>query len=61
MSKSLARVIAALQAAGLDARPVEMPAETRTARQAAEAQDARWTRSSSRSCSRAAAGGFTCS
>jgi hypothetical protein len=31
MSKSLARVIAALQAAGLDARPVEMPADTRTA------------------------------
>ena len=37
MSKSLARVIAALQAAGLDARPVEMPTDTRTAKQAAEA------------------------
>lgn len=37
MSKSLARVIAALQAAGLDARPVEMPTDTRTAEQAAEA------------------------
>lgn len=37
MSKSLARVIAALQAAGLDARPLEMPGETRTALQAAEA------------------------
>ncbi|MBP9183233.1 MAG: YbaK/EbsC family protein [Fuscovulum sp.] len=37
MSKSLARVIAALKAAGLDTRPVEMPADTRTALQAAEA------------------------
>lgn len=37
MSKSLARVIAALNAAGLAASPVEMPAETRTAQQAAEA------------------------
>ena len=37
MSKSLARVTAALQRAGLDIRPVEMPAETRTAAQAAEA------------------------
>lgn len=37
MSKSLARVIAALRAAGLDAQPVEMAAETRTAEQAAEA------------------------
>lgn len=37
MSKSLARVIAALQAAGLDAHPVEMPTDTRTAEQAAEA------------------------
>lgn len=37
MSKSLDRVTAALQAAGLDARPLEMAAETRTAEQAAEA------------------------
>ena len=37
MSKSLARVIAALQAAGLDASPLEMPGETRTALQAAQA------------------------
>lgn len=37
MSKSLARVTAALQAAGVDARPVEMPSETRTAQQAADA------------------------
>lgn len=37
MSKSLARVIAALQAAGVDARPLEMPDETRTALQAAAA------------------------
>ena len=37
MSKSLARVIAALRDAGLDSIPVEMPAETRTAQQAADA------------------------
>jgi prolyl-tRNA editing enzyme YbaK/EbsC (Cys-tRNA(Pro) deacylase) len=37
MSKSLKRVTAALAAAGLDARPVEMGAETRTAVQAAAA------------------------
>lgn len=37
MSKSLARVTAALRAAGLDATPLEMPGETRTAVQAAEA------------------------
>lgn len=37
MSRSLARVTAALQAAGLDARPVEMPTETRTAEEAAAA------------------------
>jgi prolyl-tRNA editing enzyme YbaK/EbsC (Cys-tRNA(Pro) deacylase) len=37
MSKSLARVRAALEAAGLASVPVEMPAETRTAAQAAEA------------------------
>ena len=37
MSKSLARVIAALRDAGLDSTPVEMPAETRTAQQAADA------------------------
>ncbi|MGZ9809828.1 YbaK/EbsC family protein [Pseudoroseicyclus sp. H15] len=37
MSKSLKRVIAALEEAGLAARPVEMPAETRTAEQAADA------------------------
>jgi prolyl-tRNA editing enzyme YbaK/EbsC (Cys-tRNA(Pro) deacylase) len=37
MSKSLARVVAALQAAGLDAVPLEMPGETRTAVQAAAA------------------------
>lgn len=37
MSKSLARVVAALRAAGLDSQPVEMPGETRTAQQAAEA------------------------
>ena len=37
MSKSLARVTAALHAAGLDIAPLEMPAETRTAAQAAEA------------------------
>ncbi|MBP6737568.1 MAG: YbaK/EbsC family protein [Rhodobacteraceae bacterium] len=37
MSKSLARVTAALRAAGLDSQPLEMPGETRTAVQAAEA------------------------
>jgi prolyl-tRNA editing enzyme YbaK/EbsC (Cys-tRNA(Pro) deacylase) len=37
MSKSLARVIAALHHAGLTSAPVEMPAETRTAQQAATA------------------------
>jgi prolyl-tRNA editing enzyme YbaK/EbsC (Cys-tRNA(Pro) deacylase) len=37
MSKSLARVTAALQAAGLVAPPLEMPDETRTAIQAAAA------------------------
>lgn len=37
MSKSLARVTAALAAAGLPGRPVEMAAETRTAAQAAAA------------------------
>ncbi len=37
MSKSLARVKAALQAAGLDVLPVEMPGETRTAADAAAA------------------------
>ena len=37
MSKSLARVVTALRAAGLDAQPIEMPGETRTAEQAAEA------------------------
>jgi prolyl-tRNA editing enzyme YbaK/EbsC (Cys-tRNA(Pro) deacylase) len=37
MSKSLARVTAALQAAGVDARPLEMPSECRTAQQAADA------------------------
>ena len=37
MSKSLARVTAALREAGLDAQPVEMSAETRTAEQAAAA------------------------
>lgn len=37
MSKSLARVIAALEAAGIDARPLQMAEETRTAPQAAEA------------------------
>ena len=38
MSKSLARVMAALEAAGETARPVEMAAETRTAQQAAAAE-----------------------
>ncbi|HMO09833.1 MAG TPA: YbaK/EbsC family protein [Paracoccaceae bacterium] len=37
MSRSLDRVCAALAAGGVDARPVEMPAETRTAEQAAAA------------------------
>ncbi len=37
MSKSLARVRAALAAAGITSDPVEMPAETRTAEQAAAA------------------------
>jgi prolyl-tRNA editing enzyme YbaK/EbsC (Cys-tRNA(Pro) deacylase) len=37
MSKSLARVMAALAAAGEDVVPMEMPGETRTAVQAAEA------------------------
>lgn len=37
MSKSLKRVIATLQAAGLDITPLEMPSETRTAQQAADA------------------------
>jgi prolyl-tRNA editing enzyme YbaK/EbsC (Cys-tRNA(Pro) deacylase) len=37
MSKSLKRVTAALAAAGLDAQPMEMSAETRTAAQAAAA------------------------
>lgn len=37
MSKSLARVTAALQAAGLPASPLQMPGETRTAVQAAAA------------------------
>lgn len=37
MSKSLARVTTALAAAGLDITPLEMPGETRTAQQAAEA------------------------
>jgi prolyl-tRNA editing enzyme YbaK/EbsC (Cys-tRNA(Pro) deacylase) len=37
MSKSLARVVTALRAAGLSVDPVEMPGETRTAEQAAQA------------------------
>ncbi|PWJ20848.1 YbaK/EbsC family protein [Jannaschia seohaensis] len=37
MSKSPKRVTAALEAAGLSARPIEMPDETRTAQQAADA------------------------
>ena len=37
MSKSLARVTAALQSAGLDITPVETQGETRTAQQAADA------------------------
>lgn len=39
MSKSLKRVIAALDAAGVSGRPIEMAAETRTAQQAADAAD----------------------
>lgn len=39
MSKSLARVVAALQAAGVASAPLEMPGETRTAEQAATAAD----------------------
>ena len=39
MSKSLRRVIAALDGAGLAAEVVEMPSETRTAAQAADAAD----------------------
>lgn len=37
MSKSLKRVTRALEEAGLDSRPMEMGAETRTAQQAAQA------------------------
>jgi prolyl-tRNA editing enzyme YbaK/EbsC (Cys-tRNA(Pro) deacylase) len=37
MSKSLARVVAALRAGGHDAAPLEMPGDTRTAEQAATA------------------------
>ncbi|MEJ6402273.1 YbaK/EbsC family protein [Yoonia sp. 2307UL14-13] len=37
MSKSLKRVIRALEQTGLDITPLEMPAETRTAQQAADA------------------------
>lgn len=37
MSKSLARVKSALHAAGIDSHPIEMPGETRTAQQAADA------------------------
>ena len=37
MSKSLARVVAAMQAGGVTGAPLEMPSETRTAAQAAEA------------------------
>lgn len=37
MSKSLARVKAALAASGIASEPLEMPGETRTAQQAAEA------------------------
>ncbi len=39
MSKSLARVVAVLQGAGVMQAPLEMPGETRTALQAAEAAD----------------------
>lgn len=41
MSKSLARVIAALRAGGHAVDPIEMPEETRTAQQAAEAAGCR--------------------
>ncbi len=37
MSKSLKRVIRALSEAGIDTEPMEMPGETRTAQQAADA------------------------
>ncbi len=37
MSKSLARVTAALKAVGIDSLPLEMPSQTRTAREAADA------------------------
>lgn len=37
MSKSLRRVVSALEAAGVDSAPIEMPGETRTAQQAADA------------------------
>ena len=37
MSKSLARVKSALQSAGIESQPIEMPGETRTAQQAADA------------------------
>lgn len=37
MSKSLRRVMAALEAAGVESVPIEMPGETRTAQQAADA------------------------
>ena len=37
MSKSLKRVVAALEAAGIDSVPLEMGSETRTAQQAADA------------------------
>ena len=37
MSKSLARVVAAMQAHGVAGAPLEMPGETRTAEQAAQA------------------------
>ena len=37
MSKSLARVVQALRAGGVESQPVEMPDETRTAEQAATA------------------------
>lgn len=38
MSKSLKRVIAALESAGIDSKPIEMNGETRTAQQAADEQ-----------------------
>ena len=37
MSKSLKRVVTALRDAGIDTEPLEMPGETRTAQQAADA------------------------